>query len=1381
MKKKKLLSISLLCLFGMIVTACGGKPSSQPESQPASDNPSSEVTPASSNEPGTSETVQPSSAAPSSQAPSSQAPSSQAPSSEAPVNPTGVSLDKQTASIIKGNTLQLNATVAPANANNKEITWSSSDEDVITVSNSGLVTAVEVGSAKVTAKIKNTQLKAECQIDVIKEINSISITNKTAFANFVVDDIESLNITVDPADNVTALLNAGALKVVSSNDAVVSVSGLSVLAKAKGTAKVTATLFGKEDSVDITVGDAIPGEPYQILAALNKGITEAPWNGSTGKNGAITTTCFELTGKMIALAPNGATGYNAILDDGTQAVYLQVNKLEADPIPFEVGEYAKVTCKFINYYGLLEGVSRKAATGNNASWIPAKDVEKIDAPETPITPYLSAPEAMTGAQYDAYYEVCKTNGTKNAAGATWTSIKYASLLGEYSESYVEADKGKYKIVGSSDRGLAPIGSFELDEPFEGQRSTLEAFLIGANTGKGKSNAIVTGQTPVAVESVSFSPASISLVRGNTVKVEYVTAPAGSYDRAVAWSSDDETVATVEAGNVTGVYQGEGSKTANIKVTLGTGAAAKEATIAVEVFGEEIHAGSVELASTASVYVGKTVQLTATTTPAMVSDVAQWSSSDETVATVDNKGLVSGHKAGNANITVRYNENVSATCAVTVSVEPGTDAEHPLDVAAAIAIGSTLGHNKETETEYYVSGIISKIVSNDFGTDYNNGTFWLANGESVAEGFEGYRCKLDQGVSADNFKVGAEAVLRCKIKKYNTTIETGSVAQIVSLTYAARPVTSLSLDNETLSMSEGDEVTLKATYLPVYATETLTWSSSDESVATVEAGKVTAVAAGTATITVSASATMKKECAVTVIGSGEVPVGPQTVSKTIAELKTENGWENGGAVNSLKLGKVTFTFTGSGDSKYYDSGSNLRIYINSGSTGSVALQADADYTIVSVKFTYVWNKGWGSFPLASDEVGTINDTSKTYTITNTDDGNEQLRITAISVTYQAAGETPVQEEALPWYTEGEGNQAIHFEGAGIWTWVKYDEMGYEGFAQLSAAKDNFEVAYESDPATTISQVVVSDDNATLKYARVYVSLGAAYNTGTLSLTIPSADGTVNYVGTLEFDAGVLTAINGEAVVVPVEEIAQPSGTYSGLVSVAGTGAFTTIALTNEKAFVEIGSDKATLDYTFDNETGLVTIPLGGNYGNLTGTYDEENDKLVSCGIDGAYAAAVTDNGSLEFNHSLAHFDCEGDSAALQGVFKRRVSGNENGLVTADTTNFVAGASGVQLPGNGSGDVRLNLRSDLGNGAGITAKNLGYWVYNPSSSNVKLRMWIYKAANLGSNAEIASSAGVEFAPGWTYYRIGFTEAKIYNIQIADFSNSGVNLTFDNIAIF
>ena len=64
-----------------------------------------------------------------------------------------------------------------------------------------------------------------------------------------------------------------------------------------------------------------------------------------------------------------------------------------------------------------------------------------------------------------------------------------------------------------------------------------------------------------------------------------------------------------------------------------------------------------------------------------------------------------------------------------------------------------------------------------------------------------------------------------------------------------------------------------------------------------------------------------------------------------------------------------------------------------------------------------------------------------------------------------GATPVENEVMPWYTEGTGNQAIHIEGAGIWTWVKYGDMGYENYNAFNAEKDNFEVSYESEPATT----------------------------------------------------------------------------------------------------------------------------------------------------------------------------------------------------------------------------------------------------------------------------------------------------------------------------
>ena len=382
-----------------------------------------------------------------------------------------------------------------------------------------------------------------------------------------------------------------------------------------------------------------------------------------------------------------------------------------------------------------------------------------------------------------------------------------------------------------------------------------------------------------------------------------------------------------------------------------------------------------------------------------------------------------------------------------------------------------------------------------------------------------------------------------------------------------------------------------------------------------------------------------------------------------------------------------------------------------------------------------------------------------------------------------GETPVENEVMPWYTEGTGNQAIHFEGAGIWTWVKYDSMGFENFAAFDAAKANFVAAYESEPAATIVDKVVSDDNATLKYARVYIVLSAAYNTGKLTLTIPGADGKT-YEGTLEFAAGELSKINGEAVVAPVE-IAQPIGNFSGYAVNASddSNIFVDIALGDEKAFVEVGSLlKDQFTYTFNKATGLVTIALGGNFGNLTATFDEANSKLINVGVDGAAAAMLKNNGTLELVSATKFWDCNGTTAELQAQFKRRYMSGSWQVDTSNADRFVSYENGIagsamQRRGWTGGAVAVNLAEDM---EAVEVSNLGVWVYNSSANDITLRMWIYKGAGLTDNAELGSGL-VAKANSWTYIRIGFTKAAVRNFQIADFTNSGVALVFDNICLF
>ena len=102
-------------------------------------------------------------------------------------------------------------------------------------------------------------------------------------------------------------------------------------------------------------------------------------------------------------------------------------------------------------------------------------------------------------------------------------------------------------------------------------------------------------------------------------------------------------------------------------------------------------------------------------------------------------------------------------------------------------------------------------------------------------------------------------------------EDGNKTATCTVTVNARtyPVESVTLDKTSVTLTEGDVTTLTATVTPSNATnKNVIWSSSDNTVATVSDGKVTAVKAGTATITVKTKDGNKSAtCTVTVIKKG----------------------------------------------------------------------------------------------------------------------------------------------------------------------------------------------------------------------------------------------------------------------------------------------------------------------------------------------------------------------------------------------------------------------------------------------------------------------------------------------------------------------------------
>ncbi len=87
------------------------------------------------------------------------------------VEPTSISVNPTYAAMEKGSEKTLLVTVLPENAENRSVTWSSSNSSVAIVSNTGIVTAVSVGKAKITATTVNG-LKSSCSVEVTEKIIS---------------------------------------------------------------------------------------------------------------------------------------------------------------------------------------------------------------------------------------------------------------------------------------------------------------------------------------------------------------------------------------------------------------------------------------------------------------------------------------------------------------------------------------------------------------------------------------------------------------------------------------------------------------------------------------------------------------------------------------------------------------------------------------------------------------------------------------------------------------------------------------------------------------------------------------------------------------------------------------------------------------------------------------------------------------------------------------------------------------------------------------------------------------------------------------------------------------------------------------------------------
>lgn len=342
---------------------------------------------------------------------------------------------------------------------------------------------------------------------------------------------------------------------------------------------------------------------------------------------------------------------------------------------------------------------------------------------------------------------------------------------------------------------------------------------GAVTARGKGTATITATTvnglkasctvtvaPKYPESVAITPANLIVYIGETGTLTATISPEDVEQKDLTWSTSDASVATVENGIVTALKVG----TVNVTVTTANGKTAVCPVTVAPIYPQDLTLDKKRI----SIYPGQETTLTPIFTPEAVKESAlTWTSSNESVATVDN-GVVRALKSGSAVITATTVNGISATCDVTV-YRPVPDEfimNHP---ELTIEVGD--------EVQLKVNPVPEEASTSARWTTSDNAIVQVSVSGRITAKAAG--TAVITATSRDKGEVTATCTV--------TVLMPGTPAEKITVTPGA------------LELEEGQTAQLTAEIEPWnVSNKFIIWTSNNESIAKVDAtGKVTAIKAG----------------------------------------------------------------------------------------------------------------------------------------------------------------------------------------------------------------------------------------------------------------------------------------------------------------------------------------------------------------------------------------------------------------------------------------------------------------------------------------------------------------------------------------------------------
>ena len=286
---------------------------------------------------------------------------------------TGVTLNQSSATLHITNTVQLVATVQPANATTQTVVWTSLNAGVATVSQSGLVTAMALGNALIRATTNDGNKVANATISVTVPVTSISLSISSAALR--VGQVRSVTATVRPT-------NAGNKTVTwsSLNSAIASVtSNGSILGVSNGTTTIRATTndMGLQASVQVTVFTPVqrvaitPSGNFSLLVGQTRALTQVitPISASnqivTWTSSSPTVATVSNSGLVSAIG-NGISVISVITQDGNKKTSVTVSVTR--PVTGVSLNFSEVTMNRGSSRTLLATVVPNNASNTHVVW-----------------------------------------------------------------------------------------------------------------------------------------------------------------------------------------------------------------------------------------------------------------------------------------------------------------------------------------------------------------------------------------------------------------------------------------------------------------------------------------------------------------------------------------------------------------------------------------------------------------------------------------------------------------------------------------------------------------------------------------------------------------------------------------------------------------------------------------------------------------------------------------------------------------------------------------------------------------------------------------------------------------------------------------------------